>query len=96
MDDMTILLCFTSLFSRVLSHQQHLVRTKGVWSLGSVRWRWCECNHLSLARHYQCSPLDIGPLVSGSPCQGLFPNDQRSIHYPLHNIWTLLLSVCLP
>ena len=30
----------------VLSHKQHLVRPKRVWSLGSVRLRWCECNHL--------------------------------------------------
>ena len=43
MDYMTIL--FTSLI--VLSHQQHLVPTKRVWSLGSVRLRWCECNHLT-------------------------------------------------
>ena len=52
---MTILLRFTSLFtlfsSLVLSHQQHLVRTKQVWSLGSVRLRWCERNHLTLVRN---------------------------------------------
>ena len=46
MDYLMILICFTSLF--VLSHQQHLVRTKQVLCLGSVRLRWCECNHLTL------------------------------------------------
>ena len=39
--------------SRALSHQQHLiVRTKQVWSLGSVRLRGCECNHMPLV----CAP----------------------------------------
>ena len=39
---MTIILAFTP--------QQHLVRTKKVWSIGSVGLRWCECNRLTLMR----------------------------------------------
>ena len=42
----------------VLSHQQHLVCTKQVRSLGSVRLRWCECNHLTLV-HTKSAGRDL-------------------------------------